>query len=65
MQGEHDGFLITILPDGAMVAALVAAVSASGAVGRLETHQIFDADEQAAIVKNAATARKAYKPPTG
>jgi hypothetical protein len=33
-------------------------------VGRLETHQIFDQDEQAAIVKQAATARSAYKPPT-
>jgi hypothetical protein len=30
----------------------------------METHQIFDHDEQAAIVKQAATARKAYTPPT-
>ena len=65
MHGEHDGFYITNVPDGVTAAALSAAVGASGAVERLETHQIFDADEQAAIVKNAATARKAYKPPTG
>jgi uncharacterized protein with GYD domain len=64
MQGKHDGFLITSLPDGVTAAAIVAAVGATGAVGRLETHQIFDPDEQAAIVKHADTARKAYKPPT-
>ena len=45
-------------------AALAAAVGATGAVVGLETHQIFDHDEQAAIVKHAETARKAYKPPT-
>jgi len=64
MQGKHDGFLITNLPDGMTAAALVAAVGATGAVVGLETHQIFDQDEQAAIVKQADTARKAYNPPT-
>ena len=34
-------------------------------VTSIETYQIFDHDEQSAIVKHAATARKAYKPPTG
>jgi hypothetical protein len=43
---------------------LAAAVGATGAVGNLETHQLFDHDDQAAIVKAAATARAAYKPPT-
>jgi len=65
MHGKHDGFLITNLPDGAAAAALAAVVGATGAIGGLETHQIFDHDEQATIVKRAATARKAYKPPTG
>ncbi len=64
MHGKHDGFLITTLPDGVTAAALAAAVGATGAVGGLETHQIFDHDEQAAIVQHAATASKAYKPPT-
>jgi uncharacterized protein with GYD domain len=64
MQGEHDGFLISNLPDGVTAAALVAAVVATGAVERLETHQIFDHEEQAAIVTHADTARRAYKPPT-
>ncbi len=64
MQGKHDGFLITSLPDGVAAAALAAAVSATGAIVRTETHQIYDHDEQAAIVEKAAIARKAYKPPT-
>jgi len=64
MHGEHDGFLISKLPDGAAAAALAAAVGAAGAVEGIQTHQIFDQEEQAAIVKQADTARKAYKPPT-
>lgn len=65
MQGKHDGLLISKLPDGVAAAALAAAVGSAGAVVGLETHQIFDHDEQSTIVKHAATARKAYKPPTG
>lgn len=64
MHGKHDGFLITNMPDGVAAAALSAAVVATGAVEGLETHQIFDHDEQAGIAKQADTARKAYKPPT-
>jgi uncharacterized protein with GYD domain len=65
MHGEHDGFLITNLPDGVAAAALAGAVGSTGAVSGLKTHQIFDRDEQATIVQQADTARKAYKPPTG
>ncbi len=65
MQGKHDGLLISNLPDGVAAAAVAAAVGASGAVTGIETHQIFDGDEQASIAKQAATARQAYKPPTG
>ena len=65
MQGKHDGFLISNVKDGVTGAALSAAVGATGAVSGLETHQIFDHDEQASIVEKAATARKAYRPPTG
>lgn len=64
MQGKHDGLLIANVPDGVAAAALVVAAAATGAIERVETHQIFDQDEQAAIVKGADTARKAYKPPT-
>jgi uncharacterized protein with GYD domain len=64
MQGKHDGFVIANLPDGIAAAALAAAVGASGAIVGVETHQIYDHDEQAAIVKQAAAARAVYKPPT-
>jgi uncharacterized protein with GYD domain len=64
MQGKHDGFLISDVPDGVKGSALSVAVGASGAVVGLETHQIFDHDEQAAVVEQAALALKAYKPPT-
>lgn len=64
MQGHHDGFLITNLPDGVSAAALAAAVGASGAITGLESHQIFDREEQAAIVQQAKIATEAYKPPT-
>ena len=65
MQGKHDGFLISNLPDGVTAAALAAAVGASGALSGIETHQIYDRAEQADIVEQAAAALKAYKPPTG
>ena len=64
MQGKHDGFLITTLSDAVTASALVAAVGATGAIVGLETHQIFDHDDQAAIVTHAAAALAAYKPPT-
>ena len=64
MQGRHDGFLIGTLPDGVAAAALAAAVGSTGAIVGVETHQIYDHDEQAAIVKHARTALAAYKPPT-
>lgn len=65
MQGHHDGFLITSLPDGVSAAALATAVGSTGAITSLETHEIYDGDQQAEIVKRAKTAVDAYKPPTG
>jgi uncharacterized protein with GYD domain len=64
MQGKHDGLLITNLPDGGSASALAAAVGSTLAIVGLETHQVFDHDEQATIVKQAKTALAAYKPPT-
>lgn len=62
MQGKHDGFIIATLPDSVSASALSMAVGASGAVTGLQSHQIYDRDEQAAIVKAAKSAT--YKPPT-
>jgi hypothetical protein len=44
--------------------ALSTAGGATGAICNLETHEIFDREAQAKIVKTAKTARSAYKPPT-
>lgn len=63
MQGQHDGLLISELPDSVNGAALSAAVAASGAISHAETHQLFDQDQQASIISLAATALNAYKPP--
>ena len=64
MQGKHDGFLISSVPDGVAASALAAAVGATGAIVGVESHQIFNHDEQAAIAKQAAAALAAYTPPT-
>ena len=64
MQGKHDGFIISNLPDGVAAAALAAAAGSTGAVAGLDTHQVYDHAEQQAILKAAKTATKAYKPPT-
>jgi uncharacterized protein with GYD domain len=64
MQGKHDGFVITNFPDGVAAAAFSVAIGSAGAVGGIQTHQIYDHDEQAAIVKQAGTGVGAYKPPT-
>jgi uncharacterized protein with GYD domain len=64
MHGNHDGFLITSLPDGASAASLAGAVGSTGAITGMETHEIFDSEAQVRIVKGAKTALAAYKPPT-
>lgn len=64
MQGEHDGFLIANLPDGASVAALSAAVASTGAITGMRSHEIFDREAQAKIIQSAKTAVAEYKAPT-
>ncbi len=63
MQGRHDGFVITELPDSVSGAALSASVGSTGALMNLETHEIFDHDQQAKIVESAKKALAAYTPP--
>ena len=63
MQGEHDGFVIGEFPDSVSGVAVAAAVASTGAVTSIQSHEIFDHDQQAEIVKSAKTALKAYTPP--
>lgn len=64
MQGHHDGIILSTLPDAVTASALAGAASATGAITGLETHQLFDQDEQAAIISKAGTALASYRPPT-
>jgi len=63
MQGQYDGVLIADLPDSVSAAALSVAVASSGALIDMETHVLFDHDDQSAIVAAAKTALDAYTPP--
>lgn len=63
MQGHHDGFLITELADSVSAAALAMAVGSTGAIKSIETHELFDADDQAKAMRRAAEVK--YRPPTG
>ncbi len=65
MQGSHDGFLISEVPDSVAGTALVAAVASTGAVTDLESHEIFDAKQQSDVLRKAKLALSAYRPPTG
>lgn len=63
MQGDHDGLLISDIPDAVSVAALAAAVGSTGAITNLETHRLYDHDEQADILEKARKALESYTPP--
>ena len=62
MQGKHDGLFIYSVKDSASAAAIAIAVGSTGAITGIQTHQIFDRDEQATIVETAK--KVTYKPPT-
>jgi uncharacterized protein with GYD domain len=64
MHGAHDGFLITHLPDGISAMALAGAAGATGAITNFETHEIFDHDDQSAIIAKGTGALQTYRPPT-
>jgi len=64
MNGKYDGFLVAQLPDATTAAALSAAASGSGAFTDFETHEVFNVEAQARIMKSAKVATDAYKAPT-
>ena len=63
MLGEHDGLVLVDAPDSETAAALSITSSSSGAVARLETHQLFDQDQLHAVLGKAGGARAVYRPP--
>lgn len=64
MFGEYDGIAIANLPDSVSAAAVSVAVSSSGALAKGTTTQLFDHDDQAALLELAKTALAAYHPPS-
>jgi uncharacterized protein with GYD domain len=62
MQGKHDGLFIYTVKDSISASAISLAVGSTGAITGLETHQIYDRDEQMTIVETAK--KVTYKPPT-
>ena len=61
--GEYDGIAIVDIPDSVSAAAVSVAVASTGALSKAVTTQLFDHDDQAAIVEQAKTALAAYSPP--
>ncbi len=65
MFGEYDGFAVVDAPDSVTAGAVSVAVASTGALSKAVTTQLFDADDQAALVERAKTALASYVPPTG
>jgi uncharacterized protein with GYD domain len=61
--GAYDGVVIAEMPDSASVAALSLAVSSSGAVGHLATHELFDAKQVSSVLAKAKGLKGHYSPP--
>lgn len=65
MFGPYDGFVIVEVPDSTSAAAVSLAVSSTDALARLETHELFGADEVGALLEKAKAVRASYQPPGG
>lgn len=65
MFGKHDGMVIVDVPDSQTAAAISLAVGSSGAIGGLETHELFESGDLAALAEKARGIRGTYTPPGG
>jgi uncharacterized protein with GYD domain len=63
MFGEWDGFVIIDVADSRAAAAVSLVVSSSGAFGRVQTHELLEADELAGVLSSASNLT--YTPPGG
>ena len=63
MLGANDGFVIIDAPDTASMAAVSIAVSSTGAVQSLQTHELIAPADLASVLERAATARGSYRLP--
>ena len=65
MFGEYDGMAIIEGPDSISAGAVSVAVASTGALSKAVTTELFDSDDQAALIEKARTALASYTPPTG
>lgn len=65
MFGEYDGFGVVETPDSISAGGVSVAATSSGAIGRISTHEVLDANGRVALLEKAKTAVEAYSPPTG
>jgi uncharacterized protein with GYD domain len=63
MLGKNDGFVIADVPDSTTAAAISIAVSSSGAVREIETHELLAPTAMADVLGKASTAQSTYRPP--
>ena len=61
MFGQYDGMAIVEMPDSHTYAAATLAIISSGSFTHLETHELMEADDLAAIAERAREI--AYQPP--
>ena len=64
MFGDYDGIAVVDVPDSVSAAALSVAAASSGAFSGMETHELFSADDRAALLAKAKTVAEGYSPPT-
>jgi len=64
MFGEYDGLAIFDAPDSVSAAALSVAVASTGSIADASTHELFSADDQAAMLAKAGQALGSYAPPS-
>ena len=63
MLGDPDGFGIVDMPDSAAVAAMSLAVSSSGALSHVSTHELVDTKQIAGLLAKAKGVKGQYSPP--
>jgi uncharacterized protein with GYD domain len=63
--GEHDGLVITELPDNAAAASVAMLLGASGAATQAHTTVLMTTHEAQAAMQKAHDGKSKYKPPHG
>jgi uncharacterized protein with GYD domain len=63
MFGEHDGFLVADMPDSTTAAAMSIAVSSTGAVRDLKTHELIAPGDLSTVLSKAGTLQSSYQAP--